>query len=122
MRKITTLAAAFLITIGAVGALSEARTADETIKKVMKAAMKKGGLMAKVATGKATTAQKKELLDLFEELSKATPPEGDETSWKAKTGALVTAAGLVVDDKPKATDQLKKAANCKACHDQHKGH
>jgi cytochrome c556 len=120
VRKFMTLAVAFLITVSAVGALSQAGTAEDTIKKVMKATMKKGALCGKVASGTATTEQKKELLELFKELSKQTPPEGEESSWKSKTGALVDAAAAVVEGKPKATDQLKKAANCKACHDQHK--
>ena len=43
------------------------------------------------------------------------PPKGDSESWKKKTGAIVAAI--------KANDQagLKKATNCKACHNAHKG-
>ncbi len=42
------------------------------------------------------------------------PPKGDAVSWKKKTGAIVEAI--------KGNDQaaLKKAANCKACHNIHK--
>ena len=42
------------------------------------------------------------------------PPKGDAQSWKKKTGAVVAAI--------KANDQaaLKKASNCKACHNVHK--
>lgn len=84
-----------------------------TIKTVMKKAMA-GGLCKKVASGEANAEEKKELVALFTALNKATPPKGDEKSWAEKTKALLDAA--------KADDAgaLKKAANCKACHSEHK--
>jgi hypothetical protein len=84
-----------------------------TIKDVMKKAMK-GGLCGKVASGKASDDEKKELVELFTALSKNTPPKGEKTDWEAKTKALLDAA--------KANDgaALKKAANCAACHKAHK--
>jgi hypothetical protein len=85
-----------------------------TIKVVMQKAMK-GGLSGKVANGKASEEEKKELVALFEGLTKTTPPKGEEAAWKEKTKALLDAA--------KANDgaALKKAANCAACHKAHKG-
>lgn len=85
-----------------------------TIKVVMQKAMK-GGLCAKVASGKADEAEKKQLVELFTALAKNEPPKGDPDSWKAKTKALLDAA--------KADDgaALKKAADCAACHSEHKG-
>lgn len=121
MRKYLTMAVAFLATLSLIGALSQARTEDDTIKKVMKAAMKKGGLCGKVAKGEATDAQKKELLDLFEAMAKATPPKGEAADWKTRTEKLVKAAQACVDGKDDGTTQLKSAANCKACHEAHKG-
>jgi hypothetical protein len=85
-----------------------------TIKQVMKA-HGKGGLLAKVKEGTATSEEKKKLLSLYEALGKTTPPRGDEASWKAKTAALVTAV------KTNDVEALKKAADCKACHSEHKG-
>ena len=121
MRKLTTTAVALLVTVVLVGGLAVAGADDkDTIKKVMKAAMK-GGLNKKVASGKATQPQKEELLSLYEDLAKATPPKGDPASWKDKTGALVVAAKGAVDGKANAGAALGKAANCKACHDMHKG-
>jgi hypothetical protein len=75
----------------------------------------KGGLCAKVASGKASEAEQKQLVSLFEGLAKTDPPKGDAEAWKAKTKALLDAA--------KANDgaALKKAANCAACHKEHKG-
>lgn len=85
-----------------------------TIKQVMKKAMA-GGLCKKVATGKASSEERKELVALFEALAKNEPPKGDEESWKKKTKALVDAA------KANDGDALKKAADCAACHKEHKG-
>lgn len=87
--------------------------AKYTTAQVMAKAMK-GGLCTKVATGKASDAEKKELVELFEALAANTPPKGDAASWKEKTGALVAAA--------KSGDgaALKAAANCAGCHKVHK--
>lgn len=123
MRKFSTMAIALTVTVGMLAgfSLTRAGSPDETIKKVMKAAMKKGALCGTVASGKASQAQKAELLELFQELAKATPPQGDAQSWKTKTTALVKAASLAVHEGDNAGAALKKAANCKACHDVHKG-
>jgi hypothetical protein len=120
MKKWMITASAFALTIATVTGLALADSSEETIKKVMKVAMK-GGLCKSVASGKATADQKKELLTLFQDLAKATPEKGDPASWKAKTTALVSAAEANVDGTAGASAQLKKAANCKACHDLHKG-
>ena len=104
--------------------LSTASGADEkdlTIKDVMK----KGHsgdepLCKKVVTGKATKEQKQELLDLYVALSKTKPPKGDADAWAKKCEALVAAAKACVADDKDGPDSLKKAVNCKACHDAHK--
>ncbi len=106
--------------ISATLGLAGSGSPDAAVKAVMKDAMK-GGLCKKVASGEGSAEDKKQLLSLFETLSKAKPPKGDDASWKEKTGALVTAAKEVVDGKPEGTASLKKAANCKSCHDTHKG-
>lgn len=107
-----------MLVLGLVVALSAntANSAEEktSIKEVMKVCMK-GGLCAKVASGKASDEEKKTLLAMFTALSKNKPPMGEEASWKEKTSALIDAV--------KANDgkALKKAANCAACHKVHKG-
>jgi hypothetical protein len=120
MKKWTITAAALALTLAAAGGSVLADKNEDTIKKVMKAAMK-GGLCKTVVSGKATSAQRQELLTLFQELAAAQPERGDAASWKTKTVALVTAAQANVDGKPGAPAQLKTAANCKACHEAHKG-
>ena len=90
-----------------------------TIKEVMKKAHK-DGLMKKLADGGGTKADAEELLDLYKALGKNKPPKGEAGSWQEKTKVLVDAAQNVVDDKPGARAELKKAANCAECHKAHK--
>jgi hypothetical protein len=120
MRKWSITAGAFALTLAAAAGVSLADSNRDTIKGVMKAAMK-GGLCKSVATGKATPAQRAELLKLFQDLARAQPPRGDASDWQTKTTALVNAAQAAVDGKSGASAQLNAAANCKACHAAHKG-
>jgi hypothetical protein len=105
---------------GAENRLGSADQPKHKIKEVMKKCMA-GGLCKKVASGKASEAEQKELLAMFQSLAANKPPRGDEKSWSEKTKALVDAAQAVVDGKEGAGGQLQKAANCKSCHDGHKG-
>jgi hypothetical protein len=89
------------------------------IKEVMKIA-NKDGLHKKVVGGKASDDEKKQLLELYEALAKNKPPKGAEDSWKEKTEALVKAAKAVVEGTEGAAKELGTAANCGACHKEHK--
>ena len=92
-----------------------------SIKEVMKQAHgKETGLAEKVVAGKADKDEKMKLLDVYTQLAVNKPPKGDADSWKEKTSAIVKAAQDVVDGKKDAEGDLKKAINCKACHDTHK--
>jgi hypothetical protein len=77
-------------------------------------------LLKKVLSGKASDAEKKELLELYTELGKNKPPKGDAKDWKKKTDALVSAAKDVAGGKKEAEKGLEKAANCKTCHEAHR--
>jgi surface antigen len=92
----------------------------KAIKKAMKEAMK-GGLNKKVAEGNGSDDDKKALLALYVDMAKDAPPKGDAASWKEKTSALVQASQDMIAGKEGAAGNLKKAANCKACHSVHKG-
>jgi hypothetical protein len=93
----------------------------ETAKEVMTASNKgKDSLWAKVTAGKGTDDDAKKLADLYEALSKAKAPQGDEKSWTAKTSALAAAAKDFAEKKPGALEKLKAAGECKACHSVHK--
>ena len=79
----------------------------------------KGGLWKKVSAGKATPEEQKQLVEMFESLTKNEPPKGDKKSWEEKTSALVKGAKAAQEGK--GGEALGKAANCAACHKVHKG-
>jgi len=105
----------------ALGVLMGAAFQDKSVKDVMQAANKgKDSLWAKVTGGKGTDDDAKKLADLYEALTKAKPPQGDDKSWSAKSSALSAAAKDLADKKPGAMEKLKAAGDCKACHSVHK--
>ncbi len=74
----------------------------------------------KVSSGEASASEIADLLKSYEALAAAKPPKGTPASWNDKTGAVISALkGLQKDSK--ATGDFKKAINCKACHEVHKG-
>ena len=93
-----------------------------TIKEVMKKAhAAKDALIKKVQSGDATKEETKELLAMYKALAANKPPRNDDEDWKKRTKALMDAAQAAVDGKKDAGEKLKKAADCKGCHDNHKG-
>jgi hypothetical protein len=93
-----------------------------TIADVMKKAHGKAGLLNKVKGKTATDMEAKDLLEMYQALSKNKPPQGDADSWKTKTTALVEGAKLYVDGKKDdGVTKLNAATNCKGCHSVHKG-
>jgi hypothetical protein len=115
--------------LAALGGFSVFGAADKEpleIEQIMNKAhkpLRKGepSLAKLVVEGKASKEQKEELLKLYEDLAKNKPPMGSEDDWKKRTDAIVAAAKGCLADKPDSAEALKKAINCKACHDLHKG-
>lgn len=89
-----------------------------TIKDVMRFTMTQG-LCQKVIKNKADDAEKKRLVELFEKMAELSPPAGDAAAWKAKSAALIVASKAIADGKS-AHANLAKAANCTACHKDHR--
>jgi len=89
-----------------------------TIKQVMRYAMTQH-LCKKVIKNQASPEEQQRLVEILEALAKCKPPIGSETSWNEKTAALVTAAKEVAAGKP-ANKSLMEAANCSACHNEHR--
>ena len=122
MRKL--LVASLIVAFGWIAVSMNSDAQDEktkaSIKEVMKVAMK-GGLTKKVAEGKASEEEKKQLAGLFAALHDNKPPKGEASSWDEKTNNLVKAANDVLAGKAGAGEALSKAANCMACHSAHKG-
>ncbi len=93
-----------------------------SIKDVMKASFAPNGdkLCAKALGKEATAEDKEKFLECVKNLCEAKPPKGSEESWKKKTDAIVKAATNLKEGKKGAAGEVKKATNCKACHDEHK--
>lgn len=122
MRKLLVASVVMAFAFAALGLATRAEDKEKpkhTIKAVMKTCMK-DGLCKKVASGKADDAEKKALVENFEALAANKPPKGDADSWKEKTAALVEAAKAVAEGKEGAGAKLNAAANCMACHKEHK--
>jgi hypothetical protein len=100
-------------------AAQEEVTPKHQIKDVMQKAHR-DGLLKKVAGGEASEAERMELLDLYVSLYECKPPMGDEAAWKGKTSLILAAVGKVVVGREGAAAELTKAANCAACHREHR--
>src|SRR6185437_5688995 len=119
-----------VLTMGLVAGLGVFQAADNakpkyTIEEVMEKAHKpaKTSLFVQVKTGKASAEQKKQLLELYEEMAKNPAPKsekGNAADWKKRTGDLVKATKDVIADKEGATKELAKAATCSKCHSVYK--
>lgn len=105
-----------------VAAPAPATPAALTIKDIMTNALKGDDTPVKRAIAKKSNPEElKKIHEYFVALEKLKPKQGDEASWKAKTAALVAASDLLVKGDEKGIAALQAAANCKACHDVHKG-
>lgn len=116
MKKFVVLAAlsvAFLV-LGTMTGTTEAQDKKEPkypIKEVMKKFMDKGGIRDKILEDKASDDEKKQMIEFLEALHANKPPKGDAKAWDERTTAILKAA------KDGDKDALKKATNCKTCHE-----
>ncbi|HKB40245.1 MAG TPA: hypothetical protein VKD72_27695 [Gemmataceae bacterium] len=123
MKKLLCLALA----VAAVGIGSHLVAADKAkskIETIMEKAHKggKNSLRNRVLRNEASKEELATLVELYTELSKATPPKGSKESWKEKTTAVLEAAKKVKADPTDkaALAAYNKATTCMACHDVHK--
>lgn len=92
-----------------------------TAKEVMqKAHQGNNSLFRKVTGGTGTAEDKKQLVEYYTALASNKQPKGDDDSWKTKTTALLKAAEAVDKGDKDGIDLLKKAGDCKSCHDIHR--
>lgn len=121
MRKtILTVAGAALLSAG-IFSLHAADKPKLTIKEIMEQGFKgKESAAARVGKGEGTKDDFKLLASLTHDLPLNSPEMGDAKSFKTKATAVAAAAKALADGKAGAIDQWKEAANCKACHTDHK--
>lgn len=100
---------------------AQAKKPKYTVKEVMQAIHKGEDNIGKRAVqGKASKDDIAKLTEYYESLPQNEPPRGEIGSWKAKTGKLVAASKALKAGSPNAAEMYKNAANCKACHNEHK--
>ena len=130
MRKLLLSMAVLGVAVGTAWTFSGAAQKEDddkkkpkyTIKEVMKKAHAgKDALLKKAQSDKATKEELKELVAMYQALEVNKPPKGEQAAWAKRTKALVEAANAAVEEKKDAQALLKKATNCKQCHDAHKG-
>jgi len=111
-----------MIGAGAVLAEEDKAKPKYTMKEIMTKGHKgRRSLVRRITEGgEYTDADVKQLLAYYEALALHKPERGDMESWKTKTAALVAAAKKLAGGDKSAIPELKKAANCKACHEPHK--
>ena len=119
MKSSLFLAAAVAFAIPA----SHADENHDIIAKVMKEGLKgDDSPLEKVLGGSATDEEKTEFAELMATMKGTKTPKGDQAAYDEKVEALIKAAhaAVVKDAPPAALDALETAANCKACHKDHK--
>ncbi|HXG08370.1 MAG TPA: hypothetical protein VNK04_01130 [Gemmataceae bacterium] len=86
-----------------------------SIREVMQKAHKTG-LWKKVAEGKATEAERKELVEYYTSLSQQKPPKGDLELWRKRTSTMLKIAQAAEKGDKGEAAKLLKTVNCKDCH------
>lgn len=118
-QRLLNLSLAVIFFGSASSALADGVVSD-IMKKYHKAPAGEDPLCKKVSNGDGTSAELAELLKAYEAMAKEKPEKGLATSWEQKNAALIAAVKKLQKD-PKDVSDYKKAVNCKACHDPHKG-
>lgn len=125
MRSITKLGF-FALAVIALGGGYVCR-ADDDSRQVIIAAMRRvfsgtePPLILRAAAGDASETEKQRLVKVLGGMAQAQPDHGSADSWKAKTVALTAAAQDLLDGKAGAGERLRAAADCRACHQAHRG-
>ena len=95
--------------------ISDARPIKEVMAETMKS-----GLIRKVVSGDATDEEKVKFLDHFIDLTENEPPKGEADAWATKTNRILALTAKVMVGREGAGEELKKEANCMACHKEFK--
>jgi hypothetical protein len=122
--KIRTFASSALVAalgLSAALAVSEDNPIKQAMQYAHKAPKGEKKVGEKIVEGTATDDEAKKTLDLYKAMVDTKPPKGEAAAFKEKVAKLIAATEAVVAKKDGATAGYKEAANCKACHGDHKG-
>jgi predicted RNase H-related nuclease YkuK (DUF458 family) len=95
---------------------------EEIMKVGFKSDKRKGtkSLLDRITEGTATKKESKQFMAMLLDLESHHVEKGTQEDYVGKTDALVYAMAGVLAQKDGSVDALKKAANCKACHEAHR--
>ena len=113
-----TFAAATALTAFAVD--EEFKPIEDAMKFAHKAPKGTPKVSDKIVDGTVTDDDLKKTLELYKAMADTKPPKGDAAAFKDKVAKLIVATEGVVAKKEGAGAAYKEAANCKACHKDHK--
>ena len=108
------------IALNAFAADAEFKPIEDAMKFAHKAPKGTPKIGDKIADGTVSDEDLKKTLELYKAMADTKPPKGDAAEFKAKVAKLIGATEDVVAKKDGAGAAYKEAANCKACHKEHK--
>ncbi len=124
IKKLTVIAAAGALFVGALAFESFAAADKSPIKEAMqkyhKAPKGTDPVCKRASNGQATKDEIKGMLTAYQAMAAAKPPQGDDKSWTEKCAALIKATEALDKGEPGAADKYKAAVTCKACHEVHR--
>ena len=99
---------------------AEFKPIEDAMKFAHKAPKGTPKLSDKIIDGTVSDEDLKKTLELYKAMADTKPPKGDPAAFKEKVAKLIGATEDVVAKKEGAGATYKQAANCKACHSEHK--
>ncbi len=108
------------LTLAAFAGEEEFKPIEDAMKFAHKAPKGTPKVSDKIVDGTVSDEDLKKTLELYKAMADTKPPKGDAAAFKEKVAKLIGATEAVVAKKEGAGAVYKEAANCKACHKDHK--
>ena len=124
MKRLPSLVPALIFTaalaLAAFAGDEEFKPIEDAMKFAHKAPKGTPKVSDKIIDGTVNEEELKKTLAFYQAMADTKPPKGDAAAFKEKVAKLIGATENVVAKKEGAGAAYKDAANCKACHKDHK--
>ena len=120
MKLLPVLALTAALALKAFAADEEFKPIEDAMKFAHKAPKGTPKVSDKIIDGTVSDDDLKKTVELYKAMADTKPPKGEAVAFKEKVAKLITATENVVAKKDGAGAAYKQAANCKACHSDHK--
>ena len=120
MKLLPVLTLTAALTFKAFAGDAEFKPIEDAMKFAHKAPKGTPKVSDKIVDGTVSDEDLKKTLELYKAMADTKPPKGDAAAFKEKVAKLIGATEDVVAKKDGAGAAYKQAANCKACHSDHK--